>query len=130
MSPETWLIFPISRRPIPQSFFSMKSTRTRRPSTYTGNRIITSSLRERWGVSLPASQRSIFTQRSCNLELKIGVYRFSVASGRRGDQFDRKRNFSFTASRSRIKKRISNHAKVVIYRQEYRMSNVEGRNSI
>jgi hypothetical protein len=39
----------------------------------------------------------------------------SAASGRRGDQFDRKRNFSFMESHPRIKKRISN---------------VEGRNSI
>ncbi len=60
----------------------------------------------------------------------LTVHGFSAASGRRGDQFDQKRNFSFTASRSRIKKRISNHAKVVIYRHEYGISNVEGRNSI
>ncbi len=47
---------------------------------------------------------------------------FSAASGRRSDQFDQKRNFSFVVSHSRIKKRISN--------VEQGMSNIEGRNSI
>jgi hypothetical protein len=45
----------------------------------------------------------------------------SAAAGRRNGQFDRKRDFGLTASHTRIKKRISN--------TEYRMSNVEGRNS-
>ncbi len=46
----------------------------------------------------------------------------SAASGHRGDQFDRKRNFSFVVTHSRIKKRISN--------VEQGMSNIEGRTSI
>ena len=49
------------------------------------------------------------------------VQRFSAAAGRRNGQFDRKRDFGLTATHTRIKKRISN--------TEYRMSNVEGRNS-
>jgi hypothetical protein len=47
---------------------------------------------------------------------------FSLAAGSHGDPFDRKRDFGFATSHWRMKKRISI--------SEYRLSNVEGRNSI
>ncbi len=47
---------------------------------------------------------------------------FSPAAGHRSGQFDRERDFGLTESHTIIKKRISN--------TEYRISNVEVRNSI